>query len=133
MDDLQIKKKRLAQALGHNREHILNAYVGSFNCKAIVASVERCRTNIHNVLPLLEKLAIPTVDPSRIFDCQEIQQIVATLDVTLSLHQIQFLWGLHSRRYGVEWMDPVHEVGIGLEVSALTIIKNIHSFKLESV
>lgn len=133
MLDFQIKKKRLAQALGHNREQILNSYVGSLNCKSISDSIGRCRTNIHNVLPILDQLSIPTVDPARISDCEEIQEIVAMLDITLTLRQIQFLWHLYSDRYGVEWMQPVYEVGIGLELSALTIINNIHFFKLEYV
>lgn len=124
MNDILIKKKRLSQALGHNRAHILNAYIGSINTQAFNASVDRCRKNVLNIVPVLDRLTTPSVASEHIFDCQEIQLIMKAMDVDLSIEQIQFLWRLHSRRHGVAWMRPRHEVGIALEVAAISITKN---------
>jgi hypothetical protein len=124
LNDILIKKQRLSQALGHNRAHILNAYIGSINTQAFTASVDRCRQNVLNVVPLLNRLTIPAVASEHIFDCQEIQLIMKAMNVDLSLEQIQFLWRMYSQRHGVAWMRPRHEVGIALEVAAISITKN---------
>jgi hypothetical protein len=124
LNDILIKKQRLSQALGHNRAHILNAYIGSINTQAFTATVDRCRQNVLNVVPRLNRLTIPPMASEHIFDCQEIQEIMRVMDVNLSLEQIQFLWRMHSRRHGFAWMKPRLEVGIALEVAAISITKN---------
>lgn len=121
--DLIMKKKRIAQALGHNSDTILNAYIGSFGNKTTLAQADRSIENIKRGVSLIEIASLPPVPIERMRDCFRIQDLMAELDVQMSHDQAHLLWLTHSRRHGVEWMKPEHEIGVALEVEALALIK----------
>lgn len=122
-DDLNSKKTRVAQALGHNRNSIVAAYIGSFGNDMTMNQANRCIENIKNALSLMDSASLLPVEVVRMRDCFLIQDLMEELDVRMSHEQAHELWQAHSRRHGVEWMKPEHEIGIALDVEASALIK----------
>lgn len=129
MSELLLKKKRLSLALGHNREHILNAYIGSLNWQAVMASARRCKENVLKANEILGNFNIPNVEPAYLADCIEMQRIIFDLDLDIAVEKIQFLWRMHSRRHGVEWMSPSHAIATALEAAAISVTKTNFHYK----
>ena len=128
-DELQSKQTRLAQALGHNRNTIVNAYVGSFGNNTTIAQAGNGIEHIKRSLNLIETANLPPVAIERMRDCFLIQDLMAELDVQMFHVQAHELWQAHSRRHGVTWMKPEHEIGVALEVEAIALIKQFSTKK----
>ncbi|SFB27950.1 Glycerol-3-phosphate cytidylyltransferase, cytidylyltransferase family [Collimonas sp. OK607] len=128
-DELQSRQTRLAQALGHDRNTIVNAYVGSFGNNTTIAQAESAIEHIKRALNLIETANLPPVTIERMRDCFRIQDLMAALGVQISHVQVHELWQARSRRHGVAWMKPEHEIGVALEVEALALMKQFSTKK----
>jgi len=128
-DDLQIKRTRLAQALGHNRQDITNAYIGSFGQGKSKAEAFLNIDAIKFALKLIESEKLQSVPNERMQDCILIQYIFSKVEVFMSHEQAHLLWRAHAHRQGVEWMAPEGEIGVALQVEALALIKKFSTRK----
>lgn len=122
-EDLQVRRTQLAQALGHNRHSITNAYIGSFRKAPLQVDPSGCMKAIECALNLLADLELPPVPVERMQDCVLIQKALADAGVAIAPEQAYQLWESHSRRFGVEWVMPQNDLGPALEVEALAVIR----------
>jgi integrase len=128
-EDLRMNRTRLAQALGHNRYSITNAYIGSFgNSRRPMATEEGLKT-LQDALTLLERNDLPAVPVERIDDCLTIKSALAVVGVIATLEQAHRLWSEYACRYGVAWMSPESDLGVALEAAALTVTKQLSTQK----
>jgi integrase len=122
--DLGVLKVKVAQALGHNRPSVTTAYIGSFKADGRDVADDHGLETIQKALRLLEIVGLPAVPMERMSDCKLIRNAVASLGLTLSEEQIHMLWAKNSRRNGVEWMTPEHEILLVLRASAEALLND---------
>lgn len=117
-------KVKVAQALGHNRPSVTGAYIGSFRSDGSDLADALGIEAIQKVLRFLEIVGLPTVPLERVSDCQAIRVAMARLGLAMSEEQIHMLWAKNSRRNGVEWMTPEHEIPLFLRASAEALLND---------
>lgn len=117
-------KVKVAQALGHNRPSVTSAYIGSFRADGSDLADDLDLEAIQKVLRFLEIVGLPTVPFERVSDCQAIRVAMARLGLAMSDEQIHMLWAKNSRRNGVEWMTPGHEIPLVLCASAEALLSD---------
>jgi len=122
--DLGVLKVKVAQALGHNRPSVTSAYIGAFKADGCDLADEHCLETIQKALRLLEIVGLSAVPMERVSDCQSIRNTMASLGLALSEEQIHMLWAKNSRRNGVEWMTPEHEIPLVLRASAEALLND---------
>ncbi|MFS2023204.1 hypothetical protein [Massilia sp. CT11-137] len=122
--DLGVLKVKVAQALGHNRPSVTTAYIGSFKADGRDVADDHGLETIQKALRLLEIVGLPAVPMERMSDCKLIRNAVASLGLAPSEEQIHMLWAKNSRRNGVEWMTPEHEIPLVLRASAEALLND---------
>lgn len=122
-DEIKHKRTRLAQALGHNRPSITNAYLGSFGASKKIENTQRMAT-LKFAANLMKSQVFEQVSIDRMRDCFLMQDLLAAVEILFSHEEIHHLWCLSSRRHGVEWIKPQGEIGLQLEAEAINFIKN---------
>ncbi|MDN4058024.1 integrase domain-containing protein [Massilia sp. YIM B02769] len=123
--DESVLKVKVAQALGHNRPSVTSAYIGSFSSDGSDLTDDLDLEAIQKVLRFLEIVGLPTVPPERVSDCQAIRVAMARFGLAMSEEQIHMLWAKNSRRNGVEWMTPEHEIPLVLRASAEALLNDV--------
>lgn len=119
-EELDRKRARVSENLGHSRISITGAYYGSFSKlpriekEKVKQAIENCVAGIResgNAEPLLEDLRA---------DCKSIMSVVSDYDVPVSLSEVQTMWRRYSQRHGVGWVSPKEpgEIARGLFVLA---------------
>ena len=120
--EMKIRLERLSEDMGHSRERVMTSYYSAFSRSTAPDASNRTITNIQQCLPLLpdaDLLGIPTQHKE---DCHYIQRLMGEFDLDMTVRQIHALWARHSRRNGVEWMKPEHEIALCLESQALELL-----------
>ena len=115
---------KVAQALGHNRQAVISAYIGSFKGSGGDQADDQGFETIQKALRLLEVVGLPEVPVERMGDCQSIRKAMTVLGLTASEEQIHMLWAKNSRRNGVEWMTPEREIPLALRATAETLLND---------
>src|SRR5471030_185798 len=119
VEELNSKKGKISQALGHNRTSILAAYVGAFAPGTTASQVNESLTRIRNGLQQIKGTPNHLIAIEWMRDCFQIEDVVAALGVQITPQQAHALWSMHSRRHGVSWMKPEREICVALEVEIL--------------
>jgi integrase len=122
--DLQVVKVKVAQALGHNRHSIMNAYIGSFGGGNREPDADQKPEQLDKALRILDVLGLPPMVAERREDCQAIQVVMANTNVFLSHEQAHALWARYSQRHGVDWMAPNREIPSALDVTAAALLND---------
>jgi site-specific recombinase XerC len=123
-DDQTVVKVKVAQALGHNRQSVTSAYIGSFKASGRSQADDQGVGTIQKALQHLEVVGLPNVPVERVHDCRLIQNTMTALGQALSEEQIHLLWAKGSRRNGVEWMTPSREIPLALRASAEALLND---------
>jgi integrase len=129
-DEIKHKRIRLAQALGHNRPSITNAYIGSFNASSINDGIHQSLATLKYAASLMKSSSFEHVPIDRMRDCFLMQDLLTELEIQFSHEEIHHIWSSYSRRQGFDWIKPEGEIGLPLEAEAFHFIK-IFSSKLE--
>jgi site-specific recombinase XerC len=122
--DLSVLKVKVAQALGHNRQSVTSAYIGSFNGATQALVDDQCREKIQKALRFLDAVELPKVPSERMHDCTLIRETMAAIGLTVSEEQVHWLWAKNSRRNGVEWMTPEREIPLALGAAAQALLND---------
>lgn len=122
--DLHVIKVKVAQALGHNRQSVTSAYVGSFKASPDDQVYDQYYVTIQKALRILDALDLPKVPEQRASDCRAIRDVMATLGMPLTVQQAHTLWAKHARRHGVEWMPPELEIPLALQIAAKAMLND---------
>ncbi|WP_312164986.1 phage integrase N-terminal domain-containing protein [Massilia timonae] len=124
--DLGVLKVKVAQALGHNRQSVTSAYIGSFNANTKDQLDEKGEKTIQKALSIFDVLGLPQIPAERVNDCHAIQKLLATIGLEMTIEQAHVLWAKHARRHGVDWMEPKREVSVALQVTAEAILNDLY-------
>lgn len=119
--DLDIKRARISELLGHSRISVTSAYYGSFGRDAKVDGGNRCKVNIELGLRSLASVPLAPVVQGRMSDCLKLVGELAELDIAITPQQVQHLWTAHSVRYASQWVQPRVNNTEAIEVEALKI------------
>lgn len=122
--DLSVVKVKVAQALGHNRESIMNAYIGAFEQRPRAGKAGPIPEVVRKAIRVLDAIGWPPVAAERERDCCVIRDAMAELDMHITTEQAHGLWAKHARRHGVDWMKPEHEIAIAMSVTASNLVKD---------
>ena len=122
--DLHVIKVKVAQALGHNRQSVTSAYVGSFKAAPDEQVHDQCYVTIQKALRILDAVDLPKVPEQRASDCRTIRDVMATLGMPLTVQQAHTLWAKHARRHGVEWTPPELEIPLALQIAAEAMLND---------
>ena len=108
-DEMKIRLRKLAEAMGHSREQVMGAYYGSFTRKNALHTVDGARQAILDAVSELDAAATP-FPSERLADCQKIQMELQLLDLDLTLRQVHSLWLRWALRNGQPWIRPDGEI-----------------------
>lgn len=123
-DDLDVKRARVSEQLGHSRISITPAYYGSFGRGEKLDEGHRCRDNIESGLKHCHACVTVSVPDERKTDCHTIIAELDNLGVDITLRQAHMLWEIHSRcRYAQRWVTPDQGIAEAIEVVALRLAK----------
>lgn len=122
--DLHVIKVKVAQALGHNRQSVTSAYIGSFKASADEQVHDQCYVTIQKALRILDAVDLPKVPEQRASDCRVIRDVMVPLGMSLTVEQAHTLWAKHARRHGVEWMTPELEIPLALQIAAEAMLND---------
>ena len=122
--DLHVIKVKVAQALGHNRQSVTSAYLGSFKAAADEQVHDQCYVTIRKALRILNSVDLPKVPEQRASDCRVIKDVMTPRGMSLTVEQAHTLWAKYARRHGVEWMTPELEVPLGLQTAAEAMLND---------
>lgn len=123
-DDRSVVKVKVAQALGHNRQAVTSAYIGSIKAGGRDQANDQGLETIQKALRLLEIVGLPAVPVERVSDCQLIRNTMTVLGLTVAETEIHMLWSKNSRRNGVEWMTPEREIPLALRATAEALLND---------
>jgi site-specific recombinase XerC len=123
-DDQRVVKTKVAQALGHNRQSVTSAYIGSFKAGGRGQADDQGVETIQKALRLLDVVGLPDVPVERVSVCRLIANTMAVLGLDVSEKQIHMLWAKNSRRNGVDWMTPEREIPLALRVAAEALLND---------
>lgn len=122
--DLSVLKVKVAQALGHNRQSVTSAYIGSFDGATQAPVDDQCREKIQKALRFLDAVELPMVPSERMHDCTLLRETIASVGLPMSEAQVHLLWAKNSRRNGVEWMTPGREIPLALGAAAQALLND---------
>ena len=120
--DSGVVKVKVAQALGHNRQSVTSAYIGSFKAGGCGQADDQGVETIQKALRILEVVGLPDVPAERVSDCRLIVNTMTVLGLDVPEKQIHMLWAKNSRRNGVEWMTPEREIPLALRATAEALL-----------
>lgn len=123
-DDQTVVKVKVAQALGHNRQSVTSAYIGSFKASGRSEADDQGLETIQKALRLLDVVGLLEVPVERVSDCRLMANTMTALGLDVSEEQIHMLWAKNSRRNGVEWMTPEREIPLALRTTAEALLND---------
>ena len=113
---------KLSQAMGHDRTKVMSAYYCSFG-KRVEIEAEQTLQKIEASLMLLAQTKLEEVEEKNWEDCCHIREMLGLVGLDINLKQTQHLWHIYSRRNGVDWVKPEHEIAICMQSSANQILQ----------
>lgn len=122
--DLGVLKAKVAQALGHSRQSVMIAYIGSSRASIRDPLDEQRQETLRKSLRMLDVVGLPEVPAERLNDCRAIQDALADLGLGLTVEQAHVLWAKHARRHGVDWLASERAVSIALRVTAEAMLED---------
>ena len=123
-DDVDLKRAKVSEQLGHSRISVTSAYYGSFGRNVTLDEVNRCRDNIESCLKHCHTGVTVPVPEERKADCLAIIAELDNLGVELSLRQAHMVWSINSRnRHASDWVKPELGIAEAIEVVALNLVK----------
>lgn len=108
-DEMTVRLKQLSQLLGHNREAVMSAYIGSLSSKQVLAAGLRAKEVIQAAVSAMQS-DLPVIPGERLQDCVRILEGLQLIELDLTLRQVHVLWLRWSSRSGVEWVKPDREI-----------------------
>ena len=100
--ELDIRRTRISEELGHGRKEILASYVGSTGSNGKADSKERAKARIQAAVLSMGK-DLPSVPTDRQDTCAKLLVQLENEGLELNLRQVHLLWVNWSRRCGIEW------------------------------
>src|SRR5471030_132160 len=119
VEEINSKKGKLSQALGHNRTSILATYIGAFSSETTASRASESLTSIRDGLVQIQGTSSQSIPIECMRDCFYIEDIMASLGIQISPQQAHALWTTYSHRHGVDWMKPERGICTALEVEIL--------------
>ncbi|MEA5097317.1 MAG: integrase domain-containing protein, partial [Burkholderiaceae bacterium] len=119
--EMKVRLGKLSEAMGHGRDRVMASYYSAFSRKTTPDDANRSVVNIQKCLPLLPDVDLLNIPAQHKEDCYYIQRLMGEFDLDMTVRQVHVLWIRHSRRNGVEWMKPEHEIALGLESQAIEL------------
>lgn len=119
-EDLDIKRRYIAELLGHARTIVTIAYLGSIPRYPLQNAMDLNRAIQEGLREIERANLLETVEDDLRDDCKRIMLLLADFDVAVTLRQIQTLWRRHSERHATRWVKPEkgEEIIAGLFVAA---------------
>jgi site-specific recombinase XerC len=122
-DEIRLAKERLSELLGHSRESVAGAYVGSFGRQATPDPADRQRTAIEACISRLLPAALEPVPQERVSDCITLVGELARQEIEITIKQIHHLWRHHSRRHATSWAKPLGSNMEAIEAAAIALAR----------
>ena len=123
--DLSVVKMKVAQALGHNRQSVMSAYIGSSRASTKDPLDEQGQEALRKSLRIFDVVGLPEVPAERVSDCRAIQDLLQNTGLGLNVEQVHVLWAKHAQRHGANWIAPESAaVSIALRITAEAMLKD---------
>ncbi len=122
-EELNMKRARVSEQLGHSRISITGAYYGSFGREGSADDAERAKRNIESSLQKLSSLLFVPVSSHRQADCIRLIDELAYVGIEITVRQVHLLWCTHSQRHAQEWIELMGRNVAALEAAALALSK----------
>src|SRR5471030_1437462 len=106
VDELNSRKGKLSQSLGHNRASILAAYIGAFSPDTTASRASESMTSIRDGLAQIQCTPTQSIAIEHMRDCFHIEDVMKNLGVQITPQQAHALWVTYSHRNGSDWMKP---------------------------
>lgn len=123
-EELNMKRARVSEQLGHSRISITGAYYGSFGREGSLDDAERGKRNIESSLQKLSSSLFVPVPSHRQADCIRLIDELAYVGIDITVRQVHLLWFTHSQRYAQEWIELRGRNIAALEAAALALSKH---------
>lgn len=119
LDDLQVRRLQVSEALGHSRDSVTGAYYGKKPRAMWENDRERFQKVVAEGLEHLQAAGYVSPPPvDRIAICVGLVEMALFDDIQLFPAQAHALWKKFSERFGVDWVKPETGIREALEVAA---------------
>lgn len=105
-EDLDLKRLKVSELLGHSRISITSAYYGSFGRDTNPDSPDRTRLAIVAAIPTIPSEKLTNIPHERMDDCMRLAVELMKVDVYVEPRVVHALWEYHSSRHCTDWLAP---------------------------
>lgn len=124
-EDFEVKRMVVSQNLGHSRSGVTGAYYGRFPRHQSKETDENQAQLFKTAASIIRSADanLPEVAYERQIDCLKILEELLDHNNALHPREVQYLWTVHSRRFGSDWINPANGILQAMEAAAWSILK----------
>ena len=104
-DELNLRRAKVSELLGHSRVGVTTAYYGSFGRAGETDSPDRARNAIQAGIEKIPPAKIKDVPQCRLNDCLLLTAELMSVKAFVDPRSIQALWEHHSSRHNTDWLS----------------------------
>ena len=117
-EDLNLKRLKVSELLGHSRISITAAYYGSFGRDTTPDSPDRTSLAIETAIALIPAEKLMDIPDERIDDCMRLMAELMMVRAYVEPRVAHALWAYHSSRHCTDWLAPGARNVAALEAAA---------------
>lgn len=120
-DELDLKRARISELLGHSRIIVTAAYYGTFKKGDPIDRLALFQINMETGLgniPPAELLSVPDEHKAH---CRRMVEELEEFDVCTTIKHVRYLWAQHSQRFASPWASLQESNLAALEVAAMKL------------
>lgn len=117
-EDLDLKRLKVSELLGHSRISITSAYYGSFGRDTTPDSPERTKLAIEAAIPTIPAEKLMDIPHERVDDCMRLMAELMMVSAYVEPRVAHALWEYHSSRHCTDWLAPGARNVAALEAAA---------------
>lgn len=117
-EDLDLKRFKVSELLGHSRISITSAYYGSFGRQTAPDSPDRTKLAIAAAIPTIPAEKLMDIPHERLPDCMRLMTELVMVRSYVEPRIVHALWEYHSSRHCTDWLAPGASNVAALEAAA---------------
>jgi site-specific recombinase XerC len=117
-DEINLRRARVSEKLGHSRLSVTPAYYGSFPRDNTPDSPERTKLAVEAAVVKIPVSCIKEIPDERLDDCIRLTSELMSVRAFIEPRATHALWAFHCSRFNTEWMTPGPQNIAALEAAA---------------
>lgn len=105
-DEMNLRRAKVSEKLGHSRLSITPAYYGSFPRDNTPDSPDRTKIVVESSVGKIPAERVKEIPDDRLDDCIRLTAELMTVRAFIEPRTVHALWEYHSSRHGTEWLSP---------------------------